>query len=525
MTNVLHPKSVAIVGAGISGIAASIHLKRAGLEVTVYERSSQAGGIWVFNEQVAKYAAYPSILPSAGDSPEFERSLQQTKRHDSPMRDLAEEDLQSDDELSLSFAPPGSVYRQWLGTISLLTWASRPCYVALKNNVSTIEMETTAHAWKAGTEEFVPHHVLADYIQGAAAANNVIENIQFDTRVTEVVKEGSRWRVETAKLTGVPSDSNVSRDVKDFDALVIATGHYHAPNVPEMPGLADWVQTFPSRIWHSKRYRSSDAFKGQNVLLVGAGVSSVDIAKDLGGVAAAVFQSSRGGMYDLPSHLLPDNAARVEGIRSFEALSGAALSEDGSIPGTVTLTSGKKLCNIHQIILCTGYHVSFPFMRQYHSDGVEPEDADEHVLVTNGQVTHNLHKDIFYIPDPSLVFLGVPYHTATFTLFEFQAMAIAAVLSGAVSLPSETAMRNEYRDRVQMKGAGRTLHSLKGVNQEPEYVADLVAMVNAEKSLMVGHTVRWLEAYARRRVRQEFLFSKKRDAAVDQAIVDLVIGC
>ncbi|KAK5729756.1 hypothetical protein LTR17_011722 [Elasticomyces elasticus] len=507
MTNVQHPKSVAIVGAGISGIAASIHLKRAGLDVTVHERSSQAGGIWVYNEQVAKHAAYPSILPSAGDSPEFERSLQQTKRHDSPMRDLAEEDPQSDDKLSLSFAPPG------------------PCYVALKNNVSTIEMETTAHAWKAGTEEFVPHHVLADYIQGAAAANNVIENIQFDTRVTDVVKEGSRWRVETAKLTGVPSESNVSCDVKDFDALVIATGHYHAPNVPEMPGLDDWVQAFPSRIWHSKRYRRSDAFEGQNVLLVGAGVSSVDIARDLGGVAAAVFQSSRGGMYDLPSHLLPDNAARVEGIRSFETLSGAVFSEDGSIPGTITLTSGKKLCNIHQVILCTGYHVSFPFMRQYHADGVEPEDADERVLVTNGQVTHNLHKDIFYIPDPSLVFLGVPYHTATFTLFEFQAMAVAAVLSGAVSLPSETAMRDEYRNRVQMKGAGRTLHSLKGVNQEPEYVADLVVMVNAEKSLMVGHTAKWLEAYARRRARQEFLFSKKRDVAVDQAIADRVIGC
>ena len=42
----LSPISVAIIGAGVSGVAAAVHLKRAGLEVTVYERSAKAGGIW-----------------------------------------------------------------------------------------------------------------------------------------------------------------------------------------------------------------------------------------------------------------------------------------------------------------------------------------------------------------------------------------------------------------------------------------------------------------------------------------------
>jgi phytoene dehydrogenase-like protein len=39
-------KHVAVVGAGISGITAAAHLKKEGLEVTVFERSSAAGGIW-----------------------------------------------------------------------------------------------------------------------------------------------------------------------------------------------------------------------------------------------------------------------------------------------------------------------------------------------------------------------------------------------------------------------------------------------------------------------------------------------
>ena len=41
----LHPQSIAVIGAGVSGIAAAVHLKREGLNVTVFERSPKAGGI------------------------------------------------------------------------------------------------------------------------------------------------------------------------------------------------------------------------------------------------------------------------------------------------------------------------------------------------------------------------------------------------------------------------------------------------------------------------------------------------
>lgn len=39
-------KTVAIVGAGVSGVSSAIHLKNAGLEVTVFERGDVAGGVW-----------------------------------------------------------------------------------------------------------------------------------------------------------------------------------------------------------------------------------------------------------------------------------------------------------------------------------------------------------------------------------------------------------------------------------------------------------------------------------------------
>lgn len=37
---------VAVIGAGISGIVSAAHLLAAGLEVTGFERSQAAGGVW-----------------------------------------------------------------------------------------------------------------------------------------------------------------------------------------------------------------------------------------------------------------------------------------------------------------------------------------------------------------------------------------------------------------------------------------------------------------------------------------------
>jgi len=40
------PGRVAVIGAGVSGICTAAHLQNEGLDVTVFERSKAAGGIW-----------------------------------------------------------------------------------------------------------------------------------------------------------------------------------------------------------------------------------------------------------------------------------------------------------------------------------------------------------------------------------------------------------------------------------------------------------------------------------------------
>jgi cation diffusion facilitator CzcD-associated flavoprotein CzcO len=38
---------------------------------------------------------------------------------------------------------------------------------------------------------------------------------------------------------------------------------YHAPRVPDIPGLAKWKEAWPSRIQHSKSYRNPKGFENQ----------------------------------------------------------------------------------------------------------------------------------------------------------------------------------------------------------------------------------------------------------------------
>ncbi|KAG9518615.1 FAD/NAD(P)-binding domain-containing protein, partial [Aureobasidium melanogenum] len=425
-------RTVAVIGAGVSGVSSAIHLRNAGLDVTIFERGDVAGGVWVYDPRIALEPSYPATLPSVGDSPAFDSLLKSSDRkvrRDSPVDQdsLAAKRLPNSKDLEILHAPPG------------------PCYQGLHNNVSTTEMKLRTHDWKPDTPDFVPHEVLATYIQDTAAANKILSAISFRTRIIKVEKKENKWEVSTAKLIDQDGEKEVQNAVQIFDAVIVASGHYHAPNIPDYLNLKAWKTAFPTRISHSKAYRSPAPFAGKNVLVIGAGVSSTDICRELGGVADKVWQSSRGGEYDLLPSMLPDNCTRIGAIANFSPLTSTnELGNGGTLPGSVVLTSNDTITGIHHIILATGYHMSYPFLSHLHADNLLPSQASDTVLVTTGQVTHNLHKDIFYIPDPTLAFIGVPYHVATFSLFEFQAMAVAEVFAGSANLPGEKEMREDH---------------------------------------------------------------------------------
>lgn len=493
-------KSVAVIGAGISGVSSAAHLLRHGFEVVVFERSSVTGGVWHFDPRPDRDPEYPST-----ESPEGKHTPNGIVNSKDGLQ------IQDEDDIALLHAPPG------------------PCYEGLMNNVPTTMMKTTLLQWPEGTPDHVTHHEIETYVQRLSRETGAHDVTLFDTRVEEAVKNTTtgKWDVRTKTLLK-NDDGKHSFQNRDwtFDAVVVAAGHYHVPLIPEVPGLAEWKRKYPDRVRHSKSYRYPHHYKDQNVLLIGAGVSSLDIAKELDGLANKTYQSSRGGKFDLDKSLLPPNSERVAGLKSFKLDEGKSISSGAEtpgspIPGTVHLTDGRVLHDIHHVIIASGYQTTYPFLTGLESETIAVEDADEKIIITADKcVTHNLHRDIvstprrysflscsivltpsvpkFYIPDETLAFVGVPYYTSTFSMFEFQAEVVARVFAGLAKLPPEEAMRNEYAARKAKGDKGKAFHSL--IQNQVPYMEEILAWINEgveEKGIepMKGVDEEWYKGY------------------------------
>ncbi|KAI1487277.1 hypothetical protein F5X96DRAFT_160478 [Biscogniauxia mediterranea] len=464
-------KDVAVIGAGISGVVSAAHLMKEGLNVTVFERTGVIGGVWHFDARVDRDPPFPNLIPPKPNWDEIERAGLSTE------------------EASLIHAPPG------------------PCYAGLKNNVPTSLLRSSLLRWPKGTEEFIDQGELRKYIEDIARLHGVKDKILFHTRVESVSKpqSGRQWDVVSNTLrTAGPSHSITKKNWK-FDAVVVASGHYHVPYVPDIPGLSAWKERYPDRVMHSKKYRDPEPFRGKTVLLIGAGASSLDVAKEVEQLGGKVYQSRRETKYDLTISRLPKSVERVAMSAEFlldEAASQGqpyTLEEDRAIPGKVKLEDGKILENIDYVVVATGYITTYPFLGDLEQPLVRWEDADEKVLITSdGYTTHNLHKDIFYIPDPSLAFIGVSHLVSTFSLFDFQAKVLAKVFSGQAHLPSKSDMKKEHKERKARFQPGDKFHTIP--SGEKQYISEVLDWINGELGKaglkpIEGMDADWLAAY------------------------------
>lgn len=246
------------------------------------------------------------------------------------------------------------------------------------------------------------------------------------------------------------------------------------------------------------------------MLLIGNGTSAIDIARDISSQVKTIYNSVRESNHKFDerylklreelSKFVPKNVQRVGNIKTFRF-------ENDKRPkdiqdAVVELEDGTELTGFDYIIVCTGYVFSFHFLENLHSDEYintkrQSDVDDKHVLVKDGTQVFNLHKDIFYIPNPTLSFVGIPFHIATFSLFEFQSYAIARVYADAAKLPTEKGMRLEWQERLLQKGAGREFHAL-GSELELAYIKDITTWVNRDgkplgKRAVEEHNQAWIE--------------------------------
>lgn len=436
----IHTRTVGIVGAGLSGIVAAAHLLRTGLNVTVFERADDVGGAWKFNSEADRDPPFPSVQPPAENWGELEV--------------LRAGGLGFEDAVKI-FDPPG------------------PVYASMKSRGSKEIMRTSLQAWPEGTPGPLGHAQVATYLQRIAEIHHVQDTIAFRTRVESVRKTpcGDRWHVQTSKLVASSSSYTLTKESWGFDAIVVASGRYGPPRVPDIPGLSAWKRRFPDRVKHSKQYRFPEPYRGRTVLVIGASISALDITSELLKNGARVYQSAKDTIADYREEASHENADKVAMVAEFTlqgdngtqpAPGPSNLEDDSPIPGKARLRDGRVIEDIHAVIIATGYITAFPFLSpDLQQPDMALEDADETVITTaDGRTTHNLHEDIFYIPDPSLAFIGVSHFASTFSLYDFQAQVLAAVFSGRVRLPPKAEMRAEQRRRKDWLLPGTVQNSI-----------------------------------------------------------------
>lgn len=230
----------------------------------------------------------------------------------------------------------------------------------------------------------------------------------------------------------------------------------------------------------------------------------MDIARDLDGHVGRLLISSRidknapkgyQAFRTVQATNGPKKSENIGEIRRFHPPSGGSI-QDASF-GTV---DGRVFDRVDHVIWCTGYQYSYPYLPQYHRDAPPTHrvKGDDEIppLVEKGDFVDNIYRDIFYIPDPTLSFIGLSVNTSAFSFFEFQSIAISRVYSSKARLPSR---REQYRQLallVAKKGKGKFRHYM-GKSGEREYVQETVDWLNRDgRSFgaphVLGHSPEWI---------------------------------
>ena len=263
---------------------------------------------------------------------------------------------------------------------------------------------------------YPPRAVLFDYIKGRVEKAGVRKWVQFNTIVRDVRKVGDQFEVTTRK------EETDSESTEIFDHVVVASGHFSVPNVPEYPGF----DTFNGRILHAHDFRDAREFAGQDILLIGASYSAEDIGSQCWKYGAnSITQSSRSGA---TGYKWPDN---------WTELAEAVEKVEGK---TVTFTDGSSK-TVDAIILCTGYKHHFPFL----PDALRLKTAN--VLASD-----DLYKGVVWNHDPSLFYLGMQDQWYTFNMFDAQAWWVRDAIMGRLDIPDLAARKADVAARQKAEG-------------------------------------------------------------------------
>ncbi|KAF1848115.1 FAD/NAD(P)-binding domain-containing protein [Cucurbitaria berberidis CBS 394.84] len=404
----LRARTIAIVGAGPSGVIAAKYLQaeKAFDKIVLFEQRSRPGGIWNYtgDQRDENLFSIPQTNPHLGHQ----------KPHWEPV---------SSGETSTNNTHEDPSFLS-------------PMYEKLETNIPRGLMGFQDLDWPKESQLFPTHETVLKYIEDYG--KDVQHLVQYETQVINVIPVDSSptgaWKVTTQNVRSAESQES------EFDAVIVANGHFIVPYVPDIPGMREWNEEYPNRIIHSKYFRRPEEYRDKQVIVVGNSASGADISNQIAQYCEkpliwstrsdSMFSKSHGGNDKRRQELSP--------IARFLPASRGVQFEDGTIKH-----------DIDAIVFATGYFYSLPFL-----EDVEPK------LITDGTHVHNTYKHLFHAPRPTLSLLALNQRVIPFPLAEAQAAVLARVYAGRLSLPSVAEMSAWEKPVEQEISDPRNFHLL-----------------------------------------------------------------
>ncbi|WP_312883498.1 flavin-containing monooxygenase [Paenibacillus germinis] len=123
-----------------------------------------------------------------------------------------------------------------------------------------------------GSNRYPSRDEVISYLREYASKYNM--PVKTNTRVEKVEKFNGRFQVTTT-----------SGEILEAESVISATGSFHRPYLPDIPGLAE----FRGEVIHSSVYRNTMPYQGQRVIVVGSGNSAVQIGVELSEVSTTTL--------------------------------------------------------------------------------------------------------------------------------------------------------------------------------------------------------------------------------------------
>jgi len=288
---------------------------------------------------------------------------------------------------------------------------------------------------------YPPRAVLFDYIEGRVKKAGVRQWIRFSSPVRHVTYDEHEGMFH---VTVKDHEKDVEY-TEEFDHVIVSSGHFSTPNVPEFPGF----NSFNGRVLHAHDFRDAMEFKGKDILIVGTSYSAEDIGSQCWKYGAkSITVSHRTAPM---GYKWPDNWEEVPLLEKVDK-------------NTATFIDGKTR-EVDTIILCTGYLHHFPFM------------AENLKLKTNNRLYPvNLYNGVVWEHNPRLMYLGMQDQWYTFNMFDAQAWYARDVILGRLDVPSQAEM---HADIDKWRAAEDAIPDDYGaIEFQGKYTMDLMALTD-----------------------------------------------